>query len=280
MDPSLLLLGLVRAVAPVKGDGAHLSLFVRVGRAIAGLAEVVPPATLGALEALLSASAAGSLTVSAATAQIRLLAGALRQVAADDPGRGAALAALAAQTQTIIALRCGGNGGPGVLRHGTITLAASPLADLIDEWRLAVTPETPETIVAYVPAEAVEPVAVRLRGQSFIERRVVVSYHANLVSPRLLLTAPSRSVRDELPQDHDAWSQLPIPDYDLAVLTEQERHKGTVVTRRLEGRVIARGATLSLYLDAPKDHAIISTEILDETGRPLARVLRWPPVAG
>lgn len=274
MDRSLLLLSLARAVAPVRGEGTHLALVAGVERITAGLAGLMPQPAFSALRTLLRASAAGGLPTGALLAELGPLAAALREVA-DEP----ALVALAAQAQTIVALRCGANGGPGALRHATINLAATSLADLVDEWRLAATPGSPETIVARVPAEADGPLTVRLSGKGFVERRVAVSYAADTPFPRLLLAAPSRGARDEAPQDRDSWHQLPFPDYDLAVLSEQERHKGSVATRRLEGRVIAHGATLTLALDAPEGHGIISTEILDETDRPLARVICWPSVA-
>lgn len=279
MDPSLSLLALVRAVAPFKGDGLHLSLAVRVGRFCELLATFVPRPTLEALESLLAASAAGGMAISEAVAEIHRLADELHTAVAGDPARAAALATLAAHAQAIGALRIGANSSSGLLRQGSLDLTTSPLTDLIAEWRLAATPESPETIVAQLPPAAGAPLVVKMRGQSFIERRVAICYEPDSTAPRLLLAAPSLSVRDAAPSEREAWPQPPFPDYDLAVLSEQERHKGVVATRRLAGRVIARGSRLTLALSAPQDAAIISTELLDETGRPLVRVLLWPPVA-
>lgn len=278
MDPSLLILALVRAVAPFKGDGLHLSLVVREQRFHELLAAFVSAPTLDALAELLRLSAAGGLALGEATAEINRLAGELR-VAAADPERAAILATLAAQAQALVALRIGANSASSMLRHASLDLISSPLTDLITEWRLSATPESPETIVVNLPPGAAAPLTVQMRGPNFIERRVAVCYEPGTAPPRLLLTAPTLSVRDAAPVDRAAWPQLPFPDYDLAVLTEQERHKGVVATRRLEGRVIARGPRLALTLEAPEGAALVSTEILDEIGRPLVRVLRWPPAA-
>lgn len=278
MNPLLLLLSLVRATAAAGGGPRH-AIALDVESGLATSAAWLPAELRRAAVELVGEVAEGSLLPGAALARMQEMAGRIASAVGANPQHAQSLATLTATADTVAALRLAGDGANELLAQISVDLATSPLAALVSEWRLAATPESPETVIVHILPEARQAVEVRPRGRSYIERRIRARYVATSVYPQLLLAASSQTPRDRAPDPRSTWHQRPLPDYDLAIYSEQERCKGSVVTRRLQGRIIARGASLTLELDAPAGHAIISTEILDETDKPLARILRWPPIA-
>lgn len=202
----------------------------------------------------------------------------IEQLATGLHGAPERLAELTGHLQTITAL--GQEYGPdSSLAYATLDLATSPLTALVTVWHLeGEASEPPVSVVCLTGVSGAERV-VRPRGAGFVERRLALRYTHADPYPLLEADALTTLAHEATPRLRPSWRQLPLPDYDLSLFTEQERPKGSVRTRAVSGPVSLRRPGLSLELAAAPGAQLLATELRDEHDRPLLRVLRWPPLS-
>ncbi len=242
------------------------------------LAEIAPPAFVAAVSAALREISQGRMRADQAIPHIHALAAQLDQIVAAEPQRAAQIETLARQLQTYTLINRSTGGESSALAHVTINLAESDLAHLVREWHISGTTAEPAILVVSMAPALSSEHRVRLRGSSYIERRVTLHYWANKAHPRLRARALSATARDDQPQADRDWWQPPLLDYDLTIFTEQERLKGRVFTRQAPMPLVVRGAVFTLILEGSSNAQITITEFRDELDKPLVRVLLWPPI--
>lgn len=277
MESSLpLLLSLLRATTAWRNSATKPALALAADDPALLLAEIAPTALVAAVSAALREISQGQARAAQALPRLRALAAQLDQIAGAEPQRAAQIETLTRQLQTYTLI----NGSSGVessaLTHVAIHLAESDLAQLVREWHIGATDAGPAILVVSMapPGEH----RVRLRGSSYIERRVTLHYQTNQTHPQLSVRALSATARDDQPQADREWPQPPLADYDLTIFTEQERIKGRVFTWQTPTPLVVRGAVFTLILEGPSNALITTTEFRDELDNPLARVHLWPPV--
>lgn len=239
------------------------------------LSELVP-ATGAELAACIQTLAAEP-TAPHTLVELRRIAEQITQATGTDPQRSTRLETVAQHIQTIAAINQDAVAGQHAIRQVRIDLANSPLLRYIQEWHIRpVPPESTSIILCHVSNPPGAHV-VRLRGQTYIERRVALRYHAHDLHPSVELRALAATLAENMPNQRQVWKQRPLPEDDLSIYSEQERYKGRVTSRRLMLPIVIDGPPFHITLTTTKDAYVVATDIFDENDSLLVRVIRWPP---
>lgn len=267
MDASLsLLLNLFAAAAPPDAEQPAPPPLEIDAPAI--VAAVAPLAAAQQLAQLLVEAAAG-----APTEELLLQ---LQALAVIVDGPQARVAELAGHLETLAALRRSDR--QGALAQVSLDLAASPLTGLVTIWHLGGAPgEPPVSVVCREGLSSAERL-LRPRGDSFVERRVTLRYSPAERFPLVAVAAPAKTALDHEPAARVPWRQLPLPDYDLQVFSEQGRPLGLVRTRLLDTPLQLAREPIALTLAAPTGLQLAATELVDESGAVVLCVIAWPPL--
>jgi len=267
MDASLpLLLNLFAAAAPPDAEMPAAPPLELDAPAI--LSTVAPPASAQVLARLLAEAAAGM--------PAEELLPQLQALAATVDGPQARVAELAGQLETIAALRRADR--HGALAQASLDLGTSPLTGLVTLWHLESAPgEPPVSVVCRTGLSQAER-HLRLRGDSFVERRVTLRYSPDDPFPLVEVTAPVMTALDGEPAMRGPWRQLALPDYDLQVFSEQGRPLGLVRTRLLAAPIELAREPLGLTLGAQAGAQLVATELVDASGAVALCVIAWPPL--
>lgn len=118
---------------------------------------------------------------------------------------------------------------------------------------------------------------IDLKGNSYVERRVQISYSGNQTYPRLCLRTPTKSSIEARPQERPYWIQKAISAYDLEIFTHQNRFKGSVRTSFEDWPLDVKGVHFNLYIPEINGMRLVATDIADEQGRKIVRCIRIAP---
>jgi hypothetical protein len=262
----LLLLNLLEASTPPDGS-PRPSLDID---APAILAELAPPPLVASFVAAFAANARGETRVEELLPRLDALATSI----AADANKAERVALRASQLQTIAALQKASR--DAALSHVALDLATSPLTELVTVWHLH---DASSIATSLVCLNSISPADILLcaPGDHFLARRLRLRYRRDQPYPRIELDALSQSGLDTGPIAREHWQQVPSPEHDLRVLSEQERAMGLVRSRLVASPGSIKGAGLELKLEAAPGTQLLQTELLDQHEQVLLRVLRWPP---
>jgi hypothetical protein len=132
----------------------------------------------------------------------------------------------------------------------------------------------PQPDVILVGTSAAAPTEVRLRGQSFVEKRTTIHYHAIQGYPEInIATRAKQEIKPDWrdPPDDEtrlSYLQKTTPLHDIKVSTYKDRPMGKIQTRLANRSLDEKGIRLKLSaLPALAGATLMTTEILDERER-------------
>ncbi len=277
MQSLILLINLLRAVLSAHHDGAPLVLLPPADLLKAVLGEQSPEHLNSAIMELLQSADQTLAPVTQLIPRVYRLAHELERVDGGDSMRVLRFQAYGQALLTIATLNEAVTREHTTLRHINLHLKRSGLVDLLQEWHIGASGGGPNVLVVCQARSTSADYTAKLRGRHFLQRRVAVTYQAARPQPRLRLRALSVVPEEPEPSLRLEWLQHPTPDYDLDLLTEQERYKGHIQTRLIQMPLVVGGDQLTLTLASEAGSELLVTDIFDENGDPLTRVIRWPP---
>lgn len=126
-------------------------------------------------------------------------------------------------------------------------------------------------IVGAVPP-SLGKLTISLPGRQRQLRRTTLTYLHGVDQPLLNLSFPSATVDSRVEYNRANWRQREHPDARLDLFTHELRPCGQVYTSRLALPFAIEGARVSITLPAAAAAALVTTQILDASGRELARI--------